>query len=261
MKGTLRTTVGLCLVIGMGLVVATAAASPVINGAKVNLGVFNDNPMSTRTVSNLYPTYLSIQDENVTGGGWANRHNFRLSDNGGIGEAVFMNADYFTFAADVTMTSDGAIEGGLNVSPWWSKEVDGVFMINGSSGEIACFGGRLPFYSFTANYALTYTKGTTVRMGVIYNPNYLSQSNPATIEYLYTVGGTTYSSGPLAFDKGTEAEGYGIWGMLDDARVGGYVQLVNPTVLGKIEFANMVYTPEPASLVLLGLSLTLLRRR
>lgn len=259
MKGTLRTTIGLCLLAGMG--VAITMGSPVINGAVVNLGVFNDNPTSTRTVSNLYPTSLSIQDENVTGGGWANRHNFRLSDNGGIGEAVFMNADPFAFAADVTMTSDGAIEGGLNVSPWWSKEVDGVFMINGTSGEIACFGGRLPFFSFTASNGLHYTKGTTVRMEVVYDPHSLTQADPATIQYHYTVGGTTFTSGPLAFDEGNGAEGYGTWGMLDDARVGGYVQLVNPTTLGRIEFSNMVYTPEPAGLALLGLGLALLRRR
>ena len=33
-----------------------------------------------------------------------------------------------------------------------------------------------------------------------------------------------YSSGQLLFDEGNPAEPYGTWGMLDDGRVGGFVQ-------------------------------------
>jgi len=38
--------------------------------------------------------------------------------------------------------SDGAGEGegGLRISPWWAKFVDGRFMANATTGEIACFG-------------------------------------------------------------------------------------------------------------------------
>ena len=258
-KALLYGTVGLIVLAGV------ACASPVIDSAIVNLRVFNDDPASTVTFSNLYPGSLWIQDANVSHGtGFANRHNFRLSDNGGIGEAVFMNNDAFAFSSDLTLTGTANVEGGIQISPWWSKEVDGVLYVNGNNGEIAAFGGRLPFYSFTVQQGLHYTKGTMVRLGMIYDPHGLTQADPGTIEYLYTVGGTTYTSGIIPFDEGNGAEGHGTWGILDDARVGGYVQVPINTAIpdnwGRADFGNMVYVPEPAALALLGLVAALRRR-
>ena len=268
MKSSLK--VALCLMAGLCLV-ATTVASPVINGAVINTRVFNDYPNSIVTTNNAYPGQISIQDDGVgpRPPGFANRHNFRLSDSGGAAEAVFLNGDAFSLAADVTVTGSADwIESGLNVSPWWSKEVDGTFMLKTSTGEIAVFGGRLPFYSFTASQGLTYTKGTTVREEVIYNPHSLNQADPGTIVYNLTMGGTTYTSGVLQFDEGNPAEDppYGLWGILNDARVGGYIQIVgNETggpAMGAVEFDNIVYTPEPASLALFGLAaLAAFRRR
>ena len=40
-------------------------------------------------------------------------------------------------------------------------------MISIGGGEIACFGGRLPFYSFTAAYGLHYVPGTAIWMQII----------------------------------------------------------------------------------------------
>ncbi len=264
--------VQVALALTLAAVIAGAQASPIINGAVVKTRIFNDAPDSTVTYSNLYPGSLWIEDANLyrQDGGFANRHNFRLSDNGGISEAVFLNHDPFSFAADVTLTGPANSEGGLNLSPWWSKDVDGVFMINAASGEIACFGGRLPFYSFTSNFGLTYTKGTTVRLGLVYNPHNNTQDNPATIQYSYIVGGQEYDSPVLAFDEGNPNEDppYGLWGILNDARLGGYFQPQvshdDPNNWGRIDFGNMVYTPipEPATLVLLSLAgLAMLRRR
>ena len=73
---------------------------------------------------------------------------------------------------------------------------------------------------------------------------------------------------PLAFDQGNPAEDppYGLWGILNDARVGGYIQIVGNEAggpaMGAVEFDNIVYTPEPASLALFGLAaLAAFRRR
>ena len=254
-------------------VTGAALAAPPIDSAIINERIWNDDADSVLTTTNLYPSLISIQDAQLDGDGaggeWANRHNFRLSANGGISEAVFMNDDAFEFYSDVTITGPANSEGGLNLAPWWSQAVDGVFMANAANGEVAAWGGRLPFYSFTVNHGLTYVRGTTVRMGMIYNPNSLTELDPATIDYIYVdADNTTYTSGPMAFDMGNPAEDppYGLWGILNDARLGGYflpqIDVGNPDNWAQIEFGDMVYIPEPASLLLFGLAgLAVCRRR
>jgi hypothetical protein len=246
---------------------AVATATPSIDSAVLHTRVFNDFPNSTLTTTNLYPALIEFSDGPVGPGPFANRHNFRLSDNSGISDAVFLNGDAFTFEADVTIFGDGPTEGGLQVSPWWSQNVDGIFNMRIPDGEVAVFGGRLPFYNFTANHGVTYVAGTTVHQKFEYNPNGLSAGSPGTMTYTYTDGSGTYSSGPLNFDEGNPAEDppYGLWGILNDARVGGGVQIMNfdaGTHSGGARFENMVFTPEPTSLALLGLALLpALRRR
>ena len=259
---------GWLVVLTAGFMCAVALATPAIDSAIVHERIWNDASYSTLTYGNLYPSSLWIKDEGLDGAGWANRHNFRLSENGGISDAVFMNNDGFEFYADVTITGTANVEGGLNLSPWWSQDVDGVFMLNTETGEISSWGGRLPFYSFTNEYGLTYAKDTTARLGIVYNPNELSETDPGTIIYSYEIDGTTYTSPELGFDMGNESEGptYGLWGILNDARVGGWfmpkVDASTPGNWGQIDFNNMVFVPEPAALVLLGLAgLVTLRRR
>jgi hypothetical protein len=257
----------LCVSLGMVLC-GTAIASPVINGAVIQTRIWNDNPTSIVTTSNSYPSSITINDDQrgSQDGGWANLHIFRLSADGGSTAATFANGDAFGFAADVTITGTGNAEAGLQVAPWWSLQGDGKFMVNGDGGEIAAFGGRLPFYSFRTGYGINYTKGDTIRMGVVYRPNSLSLLDPATIEYIVTMAGTTYSSGPLAFDEGNPAEDppHGLWGMLTPAEVGGYFQpqVGNTTLWEQVAFGNMDYVPEPATMMILALgSLFLARRR
>jgi hypothetical protein len=261
----------------VGLLSAGAFASPYIDSAVVKTRIFNDIPGSTVTTTNtlsgypgnIYSGLVGIKDENVSAeSGWANRHNFRLSENGGISEAVFSNDDAFWFFADVTITGTANSEGGLNLAPWWSKDVDGVLMANTANGEVAAFGGRLPFFSFTANYGVSYTKGDTVRMGMLYDPHSLTEADPGSILYYYEDTTGIYWSPLLKFDMGNPAEDppYGLWGILNDARLGGYFQVLNnpedPSNWGEIVFSNVYYTPEPATVILLGLGgLALLRRR
>ena len=204
----------------------------------------------------------------LNAGGWGNLHDFRLSADGGSTPASFANGDAFRFAADVTITGTGNAEAGLQVAPWWSSHGDGKFMINGDSGEIAVFGGRLPFYSFTdpSGYSLTYTKGDTIRMGVVYDPHALSSLNPATIEYIVTMGATTYSSGALRLRRGQSRGGSRLVG---NAQLRPGRRLFSATgepgwILGAGNVREYGYSdvPEPATMALLGLgSLFLARRR
>jgi hypothetical protein len=201
-----------------------AAATPNPNGAFLNLRVFNDCPSSVLTTGNTYPASVFFQDDNLSCGGFANLHNWHLSEDGGATEAVYNNNSNYHYCATMTISGTAEGEAGLQVAPWWSQQVDGRFNVRTTDGEVACFGGRLPFYSFTGSDGVVYTKGNPITLEITYLANGLSAASPATIEYELTYLATSYSSGPLPFDEGNPLEGKGSWGALDDARVGGYMQ-------------------------------------
>lgn len=221
---------GLALALGLFANVASAAidcpgTTPSPNSAKIATYVFPDCPITTLTVTNAYPAAITFDEQGYVCLFGANRHNWSFSADGGATKAEFENCSAYRFCANVTLDgSNPHAEAGLSVRPWWSPEVDGQFMINAFNGEIAAFGGRMPFYSFTVGHGITYTRGTTVLMEIEYQPNGLSSFHPATITYKITIGATTYSSGPLNYDEGNPAEGHGSWGELTPAYVGGYFQ-------------------------------------
>jgi hypothetical protein len=203
-----------------------ALATPNIDGAIVKERVFNDCPLSTLTTINNYPMEIQFTDVGDNCYGFANLHVWRLAV-GGV-EAVFNNNSAFQICATLVIDGTGQGEAGLQITPWWSQDVDGRLNVRTTDGEIACFGGRLPFYSFTANEGLHYVKGHAINLEIMYLPNGLSMSNPATIQYSLIYDGVTYHSPLLAFDEGNPAEDppYGLWGMLNDGRVGGHLQVL-----------------------------------
>lgn len=221
-----------------------AAATPDINSAVIIERVFNDCPTSDLTTGNFYPGQIYISDMNMSCYGYANLHVFRLSTDGAT-PAVFDNDSNFRIAADMQISGPTNGEAGLNISPWWSQNVDGRFNVRIPDGEIAVFGGRLPFYSFTANYGLTYVQGTMIHLEMIYYANGLNETDPATVEYKLVYNNTAYSSGALPFDMGNPAEPYGLWGMLNDGRVGGYAQILsqggNPDAGCRVDYFNIEF--------------------
>jgi len=226
---------------------AAAAVTPSPDGAIVMERVFNDCPGSTVTTNNLYPAEIAITDAGSNCYGWANLHVWRMA-NGGI-EALFPNNSNFSIAATMVIDGNGVAEAGLQIAPWWS-EADGRLNVKTTAdGEIACFGGRLPFYSFTANHGIQYVKGRAIRMCLEYRANGLNSANPATITYTVQYNGGTYSSGPLPFDQGNPAEDppYGLWGCLNDAKVGGHFQPLwalggDPSATVSVVFSDICFT-------------------
>jgi len=224
--------------------VAAVAATPEINSAVIIPRVWDDCPTSTLTYDNSYPSSIWIDDDDVNCGGYANLHVWRFSGDG-INEAVFPNNSEFRFAADLVISGVTEAEAGLQIRPWWSQS-DGRFNVRSTDGEIACFGGRLPFFSFTGSYGLQYVKNTSIHLEIIYHPNELTEANPATIEYNLIYNGTPYGSGPLPFDMGNPDEPeYGFWGILEGAGAGGHMQVFlnseNPDAQVRAEWGNIEF--------------------
>lgn len=201
------------------------AQTPNPNSAVVKTRIFNDCPLSTVTVVNNYPSLISIEDTQLACSGFANLHNWSFSTDGTTA-AQFPNDSDFRMSADLQITGTGKGEAGLRLSPWFSQDVDGRFNIRTEDGEIACFGGRLPFFSFTSTYGLHYVKGDPIHLEITFKPHGLSASSPGTIEYQLTYQGATYGSGELNLDSGNTSEDppHGLWGLLNFAAAGGYFQ-------------------------------------
>src|SRR5262249_31920814 len=156
--------------------------TPNPNSAVVFERVFNDCPTSTLVTTNNYPSLISFDDSNVDCFGFANLHVWQFSENG-VDPAIFNNNASFRFETDLKIEGTGNGEGGILVAPWWAKKTDGLFNVRSTDGEIACFAGRLPFYTFTGAFGLRYTKGNTIHLAVIYDPHGRTAASPATIEY------------------------------------------------------------------------------
>ena len=199
------------------------SATPNPTSAVIQLRIFNDCPSSVITTQNDYPELISIRDANLSCMGFANLHNWRFSEDGTT-PAVFNNADCFKYQTYLVISGTAEGEAGLQISPWFSQNVDGRLNVRTTDGEIACFGGRLPFYSFTNSHGLHYIKGTAIYLQITYRPNSLTMVDPGTIEYVVGYNNALYSSGVLPFDEGNPNEPFGTWGILDDARVGGHLQ-------------------------------------
>ncbi len=207
---------------------AAAFATPLPNSAVVHTRVFDDCPISILTVTNSFPASVVIDDQNQPPqplcAGFANLHTWRFSTDGTT-PIGFQNGDQFDYSCDFTLS--GAGEGGLSLSPWWSPDPDGLFNVRATDGEVACFGGRLPFFTFTGAFGLVYSAGTPIKLGVSYFPRGLSAISPAQVIYTVRYNSINYTSGLLNFDQGNPAEDppHGQWGALNTWQAGGHMKM------------------------------------
>jgi hypothetical protein len=252
-------------VVALGLVASSLAIAadgrdcvppvhtPVANGVVMATRVFNDCPTSNLSFFDGYPGQIWIRDSDPFSfcPGWANLHVWSFSEDGGLTPAVFENCSGYKFHASLVLspfpgTVVGPAEAGLRLSPWWALDVDGRFMVRAGApygnGEIACFGGRLPYFNFTTAYGLVYENDQAIYMEIVYHPHSLTEGDPATITYSVNWKGVWYSSGPLPWDWGnwsSEDPPHGQWGELFPSRVGGYFQAPSG---GGFEFWDWIAT-------------------
>ncbi len=238
----------------LALTATVASAVPGVNSAIINERIFNDCPNSTLTTNNAYPASIFIGDapdaqcviDNA--GAFANLHNWRFSEDG-ANPALFMNSDLFRFSADLVIDGPGQCESGLQISPWWSPDVEGRLNVRTTDGEIAMFGGFLPFFSFTANYGLFYQKGQTIHIEFNYTPNSNTEADPATLECKITYGGNLYTSGALPFNNNNpnDPPQYGYFGIGNDSQAGGHIQcLWQPGQFQEVNatWSNISFSPD-----------------
>jgi hypothetical protein len=190
----------LLTVAGLALVASSAVATPSPDGIVFNTRIFDDCPFSTLTTTDNFPSSIVIDDANLSCGGFANLHTWTFAVGGA--DAVFNNDSWFSFSADLVVSGTSEGEAGLRISPWWSPYVDGRVNVRTTDGEIACFGGRLPFFSFTGAFGLRYTKGEVINIEMVYQAQSLTAANPAFVVYNLLYDGMSYTSGPLVFDEG-----------------------------------------------------------
>src|SRR5207247_9447783 len=91
----------------------------------------------------------------------------------------------------------------------------------------------------------TATRCTTIPPQATYRARHLTADHPATIQYRVVYNGNTYDSPVLDFGEQNELECvHGLWGNLNDGRVGGYFQpRANTGASLTATWSNITYAP------------------
>lgn len=224
-----------------------------INSTYLMTRYYNDVPNSQLTADNPWNSvhFHDVLSAQGGGNGWANRHDWALSNDGGASAYMFDGTQNFSVDFDLNLNDSGlpGVEAGFmldnpgNGNHW--------FLIkDGNNGEVVAFGGGLPFYSFTANQNVHWTLGEPVHMGM----DYIYDGTSGYVQYRYN----NLVSG---FLKWGNAEGK----MLANTRVGGYALFQNDpnseVDYGDALWSNINIVPEPFSLIAMGLGLAVVIRR
>lgn len=245
-----------CCATLIGLAAANAQGAT-IDGYYTSPRVFNDNPLSTLTITpaapiNANPVTININDQFTGAFSGANRHDVLASGDGGVTAYNFGIDDSFIFTTRLTLT-DGfnapRKEAGIRINSPITGEM--LFLVNSDAGEIVTFGG--PFHLFGNNAGANgYTPGTSILLGIKQTGGGDGIGGiPDTIEFFIDKGAGIVTTGPLAWSN---VEG----GPLN-FRLGVYAQggaNANGDFVNAL-FTDTTYTvvPEPGTFTLVGMGL------
>jgi len=241
------------ILVGLAAVNVSYAQVGSINSIAVHSREYNDVPGSSLTTLSSYPSIVYFGDKNVSApAGFANRHVWRFSADGGTTAYQFKNDQQFQVSMTLTLTADPTAprkEAGFLFDTAGGQ---GQFIVNSDAHEVVAFGGPLPFYAFPS----TFQSGDTITLGMTY---FLDENGKMAVIY-------------SANDLRSPAQEFSNLeqGIIDNTTLGGYLQVVNsganPANFGTATFQNIRIgaVPEPSVLALLGvgaLGLLLRRRR
>ena len=251
----------------MTAMAVTAAAAASVN-AQVNswgtyLRYFNDIPSSTVNITQNTLATLQFQEQfpqAPAGQGGVNRHTGALSADFGASPYIVGNSIPWSYEVTVRLDGTASNEVGMHIGQLGTpapfgpgNAITGQVMVN-ANGEIAAFGGWLPFFSNNQPQYANLPRGARgidIRLGVFMNPDPIAP----TIEYRVNGIGT----GPIAIDGPTFAfynslqNSVGVYGQ------GGW-RTTAPTD-ATYTFTNPVVTPAPSGLGVLALGGLLAARR
>ncbi len=193
-----------CLSVAGVLALAGHAAAQVaaINGMKAIPRYFNDRPESNLVIMNDYPFNFRIHEKDPGPGGFANGHMGAFSIDGGATAYDFNYHDAFDASFNVNMNELNPASVGGEAGFKFNLFGVGHFGILPHNGEIAAFGGILPFFSFGTGI----WTGQEVFLRIIHTPgngNGLPGgfTVPSTMEYMYNLGAGWLTSGPIPFSN------------------------------------------------------------
>lgn len=256
----------------MGLAAAAAAAAPArgqfesINSNAVGLRYFGDIQASTAQVTqNSYPGLLEFREDfpvRPAGQSGSNRHIGVLSADSGISPFIIPGTIAWYYAATVRMSGAASTQVGLHIGgvgtnwpPGNENANTGVLMVNGLNGEIAAFGGWLPFFS-TFDPSFAYMghgqRDQDFRLAILIRP-----LSPTSVTAEYFVDG--HSTGPLALDAGAVQAYYALNNIASVYTQNTWISAGPSSATST--FTNFVIAPAPGTLAFAGAACLLARRR
>ena len=259
--------------VALATLAGTAMASDIsaVNGFKVESRFWNDYPTSALTTANAFPSISWHEDFSGSPlpGPWANKHVAWLSDDGGAsrfglhggGEGAAYGGQSFSITTSVNISptagTDRRKEGALfirnprpNHTPYYVD--DGEVLVAGDNGEVAVFGGVMPFHSFGA---FCYTPGTTASLTFSYFAPGTASPTLGAYRLEFTDAVTGYHDSGMKFWGAAEPDG--CVGFNNGTQIGFFAQnprasnVQNDIVTTSYSITNLV--PAPGTLALLGL--------